>query len=278
MRQTIKNKDGAFPSVLSAALLQTAAQTPWVPVLAAGITAALLRGLPKTQSPKWLRYAQGLWSIPVLAQVLHWTGSCWETPAAKLWVPGVLLVLALWMWGKGTAAGNDGTSVLGLLQLGLIAIILAAGIGEIQKENLCPVWQWPSGWLLAMLLLPGEKKGSGSGWLWAVAFSVVTMGVLNGKGGFYEMSKSISLFGSVKRLESLAAVAMTVGFVALLRQILECFDTSAFAVVGAMLAYALFYADLRVPGAAAAGISVLLWSALPACIGKRDGKEKKEVY
>ena len=277
MKPGMEKNDRAFPAVISAALLQTAARTPWPSVFVTGIAGALLRCLPKPgrENPKWLRYAQGLWSIPVMAQVLHWSAGCWEAPSAGAWVPPVLLALALWLSSKGTAAGDSGDSILGLLQLGLIVPILAAGLGDIRLENLRPMWQRPDGWLLAMLLLPGEKMGTGSGWFWAVLYSIVTVGALNGSGGFYEMSKSISFFGAVKRLEALAAVAMTVGFAVLLRCMLEFFTTRGWAWAGTLGAYALFCTGYSVPGTAAAAVSAALWAILPACVGKTTKRENK---
>ena len=89
------------------------------------------------------------------------------------------------------------------------------------------------------------------------------------------MSKSISFFGTVKRLEALAAVAMTVGFTVLLRCMLEFFTTRGWAWAGTLGAYALFCTGYSVPGTAAAAISTVLWVILPACVGKTVKRENK---
>lgn len=263
MQRNKPKKRSLFPAELSAGLLQTAAGSHWPGVVGAGVLAALLRLLPgREEVPKWLRYAQGLWSIFVIAQVMTWGGTCWE--AGGSWIPVLLLLAALWLSCKGQEALNSSLSILGLAQLGLVAVILAAGLKELRPENLVPRWTWPNGWLLAILLLPGGR-GGGTGWLWSILYSAVTVGVLGiaGENGFYEMSKSLSLFGTIKRLESLAAVALTVGFVALLASLLGRAEEKRERVAMAAAACGVFFLQWNFSGMAAAAISICLWAVLP---------------
>lgn len=270
-----------FPASLSAGLLQTAAGAPWPMVLAAGLAAALLRRLPgnERESPQWLRLAQALWSVFVMAQAMAWSRNCWPSAPMAGWIPPILLLTALWISCKGRAAAETAAHVLGILELGLLAAVLLAGLGEVRFSNLRPEWRMPDGWLMAVLMLPGLGRGDGKGWLWAVIYSVVTVGALGSSRGnaFYEMSRSVSLFGSVKRLESLAAAALTIGFALLLCSLLANMDRRRDALICCAAALAAYAWAIPVPGVAAAGISALLWAILPAwCLQNEKKREENK--
>ena len=276
MRTDRQNRSPKFPAVIFAGLLHTAAGGTWPGVGLLALLGAVLRRLPGAGRCHggWGKYAQGLWSIFVAAQVLAWTGSCWEDGAAAAWAPAVLLAVALWLAAKGPEALGNAAGVLGLLQLGLAGAVLLTAVGEIWLENLIPGLIWPGGWLLVLLLLPEEGKRKSLAAPWAVLCSLVTVGVLGyaGEKGFYEMSRSISFFGAVKRLEALAAVGLTAGFTVLLAKLLELASAGGKYWPGAVAAYILFQSGLQIPGIYAAGISAFLWCVLPAFLQNKNSE------
>ena len=275
MRSDRQIRSPKFPAVISAGLLHTAAGGTWPGVVLLALLGAVLRRLPGAGRCHrgWGKYAQGLWSIFVAAQVLAWTGSCWEGVAAA-WAPAVLLAVALRLAAKGPEALGNAAGVLGLLQLGLAGAVLLTAVGEIRLQNLTPGLIWPSGWLLVLLLLPEEGKRKSLAAPWAVLCSLVTVGVLGyaGENGFYEMSRSISFFGAVKRLEALAAVGLTAGFALLLAKLLELASAGVKYWPGAVAAYILFQSGFQIPGRYAAGISVFLWCVLPAFLQDKNNE------
>lgn len=276
MRTDRQTRNPRFPAMIFAGLLHTASSGTWPGVGLVALLGAMLRRLPGAGRcyRGWGKYAQALWSVFVAAQVMGWTGSCWEDGAAATWAPPLLLAMALWLAAKGPDALSNAAGVLGLLQLGLGMAVLLAAVRDIQIQNLNPRLLWPSGWLLVLLLLPEEGNRRSLEWPWAVLCSLVTVGVLGyvGENGFYEMSKSIAFFGAVKRLEALAAVGLTVGFVLLLAKLLEASAAEGKYWPGAVAAYVIFRSGLVIPGLYAAGISIALWCVLPAAL-----QNKKEI-
>lgn len=278
MQTERQTRNPRFPAVISAGLLHTAAGGTWPGVGLLALLGAVFRRLPGAGRcySGWGKYAQGLWSIVVAAQVMGWTGTCWEDEAAAAWAPLVCLAVALWLAAKGPKALENAAGVLGLLQLGLGAAVLLAAVGEVRLQNLTPRLIWPSGWLLVLLLLPEERKRKSLAGPWAVLCSLVTVGVLGyvGEKGFYEMSKSIAFLGAVKRLEALAAVGLTAGFVLLLAKLLEGAAAEGKYWPGAVAAYVVFQSGFVIPGLYAAGISIVLWSLLPAFLGNGKNRDK----
>ena len=274
MQTDRQTRNPRFPAVIFAGLLHTASSGTWPGVGLVALLGAMLRRLPGAGRCHrgWGKYAQALWSIVVAAQVMGWTGSCWEDGAAAAWAPAVLLAVALWLAAKGPEALGNAAGVLGLLQLGLVGAVLLTAVGEIQLQNLTPGLIWPSGWLLVLMLLPEEGKRKTLAAPCAVLCSLVTVGVLGyaGEKGFYEMSRSISFFGAVKRLEALAAVGLTAGFTVLLAKLLELASAGGKYWPGAVAAYILFQSGVAIPGIYAAGISVFLWCVLPAFLQNKN--------
>ena len=263
-----------FPAVSAAAILQTAGTAPWqVTTVTAAVAFALLCLPVADFCPKWLVWLRSLWNGVILGQVLSWTAGYWK--AAPVWAAGVILALALWLSGKGKSAVMAAGSILGLVQLFFTGGVLLAALPQVRPEN----WTWHapacSGWLLTALLVPalGEhKKDIGAG-LWAAAISLVTTGVAGVQGGYYEMSKSISILGSIRRLESLAAVGLTLGFLLLSTRLLEG-QTPKQSLGTAGLAAVLFCGGWEC-NALVAGIgSAVIWILLP-CLAKLKNKMRK---
>lgn len=275
----MKNKTWlCFPAIQAAALIQTASGENWVDVVLMAALAWVLLRLPRAQRiPRWVELLQILWSGVLTGQVLCWFSGCW--PGFPLWACLGLVVLALWQTAKGSKAVAAAASVLGLFQLALIAGVLLAGVHSVRVPNLFPRYPHFPGWLLTALLLPalgGKEKGNAL-WpcVWALVICLVTGGVVpagatqSSVNAFWEMSRSLSVFGKIRRLESLTAVGLSLGFFLLL-----CFllgggkkESKVEKVLPAALGLSLFGMNLTVGGNMAAAVSVVLWILLPMLAG-----------
>lgn len=266
-----------FPAVSAAAILQTAGGTHW-PVAASTAAAAFgLLCLPGVDPyPQWLAWIKSLWNGVILGQVLSWAAGYWQT--ASVWPAGAVLALALWLSGKGKSAVIAAGSILGLVQLFLTGGVLLAALPQVRPEN----WTWHtpgcSGWLLTALLVPalGERKKDIGAGLWAVAFSLITTGVAGMQGGYYEMSKSVSILGSIKRLESLAAVGLTLGFVLLSTRLLEE-ESRKQSLVSALLGAVLYLSGWQCDAYLAGVGSAAIWVLLPYLAGIGSNKHKNDA-
>ena len=262
-----KGKKG-LPAAALAALSRTAGGAPWPEILLFGAGAAVLRKMPKAQTlPRWVQAVQALWSAFLLNQTLRWVGESWTKAENRIWIGLILLALAWWLARKGRESVRAAAQVLGIFTFGLLAAVLLGSLRDIRWENLLPRTGRADGWLLAILLLPGE--GRGSGWLWAFLFCIVTAGVgCGGEPAFLEMSRSISGFGSVKRLESLAATGLTLGLFLLAAELLSQ-ENPGDRAWSAALAAGLFLSGFCLNGWIAAACAALAWCVLPAlCRGK----------
>lgn len=200
-------------------VIQTASGTSWLWTAAAlAVCRLLCWGVENYtgDAPGWLKHLQGLWSIGILAELISWAGHCWPGGENTVHIPVLLMLLALFMAGKGRERTRQGAGILWWLILALMLPTGIAGIREIRWETLRHPLAWGNPALPAILLLPGMTRGSGKHlWIPAMAASVIVQGVIWGIAGespIYEMSRSLNLFGTVKRFESLTAIGMTLGY------------------------------------------------------------------
>lgn len=256
-----------FPSVSAAAILQTAGGTPWPETALMALLAFVLLCLPRAEGrPNWLGGLERLWNGVILAQMLRWASGYW--PEAPVWAGGTLLVLGLWLAFKGEEAFAASASVLGLVQLILTGAVLLAALPEVRPEKWA--WQMPkgNGWLLTALLLPAvsREKKNAAPMLWALAISLITAG----GAGYYEMSRGISLLGSIRRMESFAAVGLTLGFLLLAGRLLQDRKkgNNLFTAAAAAL---FFFLPFEYSGILAAAGSAVVWVILP-CFLTFSGK------
>ena len=279
----MKNKTWlCFPVIQAAALIQTASGAAWTDVAFTAALAWLLLRIPRVRElPEWLGGLRIIWNAFLISQVLGWFSDCW--PGFGIWAAAGLLLLSLWQTGKGNKAVAASVSVLGLFQLALIGGVLAAGVQSIRPANLQPRFPAFQGWLLTALLLPalGTEEESGSLWpgLWAVGISLVSGGVVpagslqTGENAFREMSRSLSVFGKIRRLESLTAVGLSLGFFTLLCLLLgQGNERGVKWMFPALAGFSLLLVGCAVPGNYAALISVVLWILLPALLRAVSGK------
>ena len=225
-----KNRnEGTSLGAMAVPLLQAASGCSWLTVLlTGGLCTGILWGIEKLSSgrakPKWIALLQMLWAMITLSETMHWSRSCWQGTEAVWAVPLVLIILAAWVTGKGKEISDRAASLLRYFLIGLLGIVLLSAVKEIRLENLRPGWQLKDGSLITVFFLlalsPESEKNDEKGktLLCALLFSAVTTGVLSLRTSretampFYEMSRSLSFSGTVKRFESLASSAMTMGY------------------------------------------------------------------
>ncbi len=127
----------------------------------------------------------------------------------------------------------------------MFALALICGIGSLETTRIEFSTAVPEGMLLFTLLLPvsaaaiPRREGSGVTKpiavlsVFAVAFSIVVVGTLSlpvaltRKDAFFEFAKSLGLFGTVQRFESLVAVAVTISVFSMLSLLYSGIGTMA---------------------------------------------------
>lgn len=275
-----------FPTIQAAALLQVAAGAGWSTVALTAVAALGLLHLPQPDRiPGWLEETRSIWGGVLIGQVLGWFVGCW--PGNSAWISASLLILALWQTGKGSQATAAAASVLAIFQLVLIVGVLAVGIQNGELKGLKPEFPALDGWLLTVLLLPAlscqeERKSIWPG-IWALLFCLVVRAVIPANGipergnAFWEMSRSISVFGKIRRMESLTAVGLSIGFYTLVCYLLGAGEKKGSIPSGlpALVGFLTFLASFELPGIYAATISGLFWIVLPMIVGiiqKKRGK------
>lgn len=163
----------------------------------------------------------------VLAKLLTLTQTCWKGRGAEYAVPAALLGLAVIAAWSGEAKAARASAVLRYGIIGVVGAILISGITRIDK-NIDVYLDKKINYLFPIVTLvilksePKYKNGKISiiAALLALITSMVVGGNLGKRGSFYQLSKSISLFGTIERYESLASAAITLGLFAALTVIM----------------------------------------------------------
>lgn len=213
-------------------ILSVAGYNGWLGVLPAAVFCPVLCCVAcKCQTlPKWLRIAELIWLTIYLGSVAKLSGTCWEAEGKFTAIPIILLVLAALASQQGSMEASRVGAVLLFLVIPVLAVVLAAGIGDIRADWIKTEMQMPSGVLISLLLLPcltthisetTEKRCAWLPWacgLLAVAASLVLEGTMGStaalglENGYYEFSKGINLFGVVEQFEPLVACTLTLSW------------------------------------------------------------------
>lgn len=257
-----------------------------------------------------------LWLWTVLATAVTAQGAFTAFPEAKSFslIPVVLLLLAAWAASKSTAVVCRVGGIHAFLILGLIGGVLAFAASDIKAANLRPAGTWREAAVpLAVFLMPAgglllrEKvnpRGGRYGWWFlagtalAAGCSAVTVGCLGlplaqaSQSAFYEMSKSVSVFGVMERFESLASSAALIARTCLLAFLLvQCGMLSRCLLpnlpawggswASAAAAYGAAFLLPAVPKAFICGGAILFWGIFPALVlgivaGKKIVKKQEK--
>ncbi|MGN0977532.1 MAG: hypothetical protein ACI4PH_05700 [Faecousia sp.] len=292
---TEKQASAWLGAALAAPLAQTASGCSWSAVLLMGGACLLINwaiGKYPAEKSRWLTILQGIWNCIVISEILHWSAYCWPDPGSTYVVLLILLLLGAWAASRRERAARTGCVLLWPMLL-LLGAVLLSGIPEVEWKHLMPVWQMPDACLITVALIPALYSGRGgktSGrLLWGVAIfavvtAMVTAGVLSltvsGKeqAPIYELSRSLSLFGVGKRLESLIAAAMTMGYYVTVTYLLSAGGNTGGEKrsVWIMAAFSglLLVGGVRIDSRLLALGTILFWVVLPAVSGLRKNFKK----
>lgn len=282
-------------TALAVPLLHTASGASWVAVLPISLLClAICLGMEALAAnwtmPEWMRWLQWCWVILTASQMLGWSAACWNETDNGFWIELVLTALAVWTACRGMTTAARTAGVLRYFLLAIAGAILLSAVKEIKPRNLLPEWRLSRGSLITVLLIPAlfsqkeEIRIQEKIWLGAIglAASVISVGVLSGARAdevivpFYELSRSLTFFGVVKRFESLAAAALTMGYFVVLTLLFSYNPRkeNRIIVAAGILALALSVFAGELDSRMLAVGAMLLWVLLPA-IGAVINKLKK---
>ena len=219
-------------AALAAPAAQFFGSIPWTWVLGAGAAAGLVWGCAwncQGPLPRGLAALILVCSVPPLFLGLRYNGTCW--PGVPDEVQGwALLTFAAWAALRGSSAGTRYGPVVFCVSALAYGILLACALPEVQVSNLRPAEPASPLWPLLVLLVPlglgvFQKEGSLRPWPW-IGGMVLAAGILAGAcagvmgsvraaamdGAFYNLVRSIWLFGVAERFEALVSGIMTMGW------------------------------------------------------------------
>lgn len=222
-------------------LIQLLAGGSWLWITAGGGVSAALTAIA------WKYWRIAKWQCPILilyivlllGQLLFRTSQSWPIGSNDPAVALILLFLAAGSANKGVSAAARTGTVLFWAVLLLYLVVFGAGTGEVRVTDIKPGRQIADtlGFVVYTLpivsvcfLSPGEKVGARIllPALFTAAASVITAGVLSQSvaadtpNAFYEVCRSMNLFGVAQRFEPMISAGMTVGWFALISLMLSC--------------------------------------------------------
>lgn len=274
----------------------------WLTMLAAGLAGGLFAWLAlKMRRPQasWLCTLQWIWVTLALSCFAPETANSWPMGDAYPVVPLAMLLLAVWAAQKGTAAASGAAATFIYIVSAGFAVVLAAGIGQTRWHALTQLPREMNPALLAVFLLPcaaaaipGKKKQANRAITAALVFGVLCAGVVQGvlpddAGGtapFYEMSRSLELFGAWERFEAPVCALLTVGWFAML-ELLLCAGGCLFSTVvkdsyragvfvTAFIAGVLMLCNVRINAAFLAVFGGICWGIFPVATQGIESEKK----
>lgn len=269
-----------------------AAKSPWSAVLTAAIVCGCLCAVTFRFGGDFSCRSRAvnipfmLWNVYAAAEIAAQAGQCWPGKGSQVVTALVLIALgAVSACGSERKAGAVAATVFPLCGL-IFAIVLACGIVNIRWERVEVSAAPPDGMQIFVFLLPiaamavRRKQAPSAGvpamiGLLAVIISIVVMGavslpvMLTRNNSFYEFSKSLDIFGTVRRFESVVAVAVTMSLFAAVSLLLSgvgsvaetiCRGSAQWAVLlGALSSAGIVIFKLWLSEKAVAILSILIW-------------------
>lgn len=273
-----------FPVILLAApVLHAAAGSSWLSAVLLALSAGVLHwGVSRygCTPENRLCIIKPIWITLLIPHIMEWINAYWTPSQDSRLIPVILLAAALWAAERGRQTALRAAGVLGRGLMILLALIFLAGISHIQLRALKPAFLPVHPLLVAVLLLPlaagkPPRLWPGAG---AVMAAVLTQGVLTAgiqaavQAPFYELTRTISLFGTLERFESLTAVAMSLGLWGILAVLLSAREVSHRGrYLMAAAAFALYGWKTGIDPRFLSASAVVLWVILPL------GRELKRI-
>ena len=210
---------------LAAPTAHLAAGIPWIHVLIIGAAAGIVRSFV---GPTRGNILKRLLCILSAAQEMEILSACWPGEEDIQWVMVILLGLAFLMAGRGMAGTVQGGILLWWFVAALLGSVVFSGLTQLDLKRL-PL-EFKSGMgerellLFEVLVLPclfgkiewNEGRAGGLLILLPVLCALSAQGIL-GKAAFqipapfYDLSRSIRLFGVFDRMEGLAWLGLMLG-------------------------------------------------------------------
>ena len=248
--------------------------------------------------PKWMYGVRLVWSIAAILYVLQFPTAVWDTKR-NIAIPLVLFLLALWGIGRGIRVNMAAGAVLLWFVAALLGgILLASAENVIPKFGLRDPWEYHFSAVPALLLpallglmSSGADKGKGKWFVPVLAGGLAAaflvrgnmMDVEDGAPGFVTLSRSVELFGKTLRLESVAALGLTLGIYCavslLVTEAVVCIEKLgakkyAAVVVTAAVVVLGMLCKITISGAIAAIGSLICWVFLPLLTQLVVGEKK----
>ena len=224
---TDKQKNAWTLACLAAPVLHTASclywvDILWVSLLCTGVRAWIAEKKVQARIPWLLSFI----AVAAAAQALHTIKDSWPTQRDMEWIMMILLILAVLQAGKGEKASICGGILLWWLTAFLLGSVLVSGVTKVKISQ----WYRKSmerDWkaifrLMTLLLIPcllekEKKRAELELFLLPVLCALIIQGILpmaiwtGSKAPFYEISRSIRLYGMLERMEAMAWLGLMLG-------------------------------------------------------------------
>lgn len=234
---------------------------------------------------RWISVGAYILLTIVVGQFLRESAVMWSGNSDP-WVPLLLLGLALWSALKGASAAARVGCVLFWAMLMIYPLVFGAALRDLNWEWAIAEGRSSGGQLAVLLLLPGlgkilQKKGRTPGagvlpYILGVIGTILTLGLRCDN--FYELSKSIDLFGAVKHFEAVVFSAATVGWFLLLSYCLSLCgglgEGRPSVIMGALVMAAWMLCDMHIQYNILIIFGTIFWVLLPI-LAQVVGTQKK---
>ena len=286
-----------------------ASRSSWIAVAVTAILCGILCGVvyrlwgENFCESKLINILFLLWHIYAAAEVAFLGCLCWPGKGSQIVIPAVLILLSALSAYQGERSAGAVAGILCPLCTAVFALVLASGIGNIRWDRMELPNVPPSGMLIFVFLLPTvaltipRKESPSEGGLaligiWAALLSAAVMGTLSlgvmltRQNAFYEFSKSLNIFGTVQRFESMVAVAVTLSLYAMLSLLMSSIKNVAENIYPEAGKLGVFFAvftsvgilvlKLRLNDKAIAALSIIVWGFVVIAYRFLDEKNYKK--
>lgn len=224
-------------------ILSVVGRNGWLTVLPAAIVCGILcfcaLSCRKNDLPRWLCVLELSWLMVFLAVIAKDSATCWANSDGFPVIPIVLLLLSAFAAKHGACRSGRIGATLVWFVVPVLGVVFLAGIADAEPQWIRPDIELPDATLIGVLLTPclflflGEDKCKSARWItvWigliAIAGSLLLDAVIGPEdatkapNGFYELSKSLNLFGVAERFEALIACVLTISWFAFFTLILS---------------------------------------------------------
>ena len=230
--------------VLTAAIgpiLSIIGRNGWMTVLIAAVAAGALSfcilSCKQIRLPRWLCALELVWLAVFLGGIGKISSTCWTEDAFPA-IPFVLLLLGVFASSRGgIPAARVGATLLWLV-VPILGVIGIAGTADVNTDWIRMELEVPDSMLVSLLLIPclcaflPQESTNAARWSAVILGAVSVIGAvlvdgimgdsvaMQASNSFYELSKSINLFGIAERFEALIACVLTASWFALFALVL----------------------------------------------------------